>query len=116
MAGREPAIMTFFEANMSRYVRVWVAPALSVVAVLASPSATADGDSPSYLQGKQAIDQQVYTFHVQLQDDGTLGSYCKSLLQNSLRTGQILRVESPTDYINGCQDEARATLAPPAKR
>jgi hypothetical protein len=88
-----------------------LAAAMSVVAVLLSPAASADGQSPSYLLGKQAIDQQVYTFHIQLKDDGTLGAYCKRLLQDSLRTGKILKVDSVTDYINGCQDEALAFLA-----
>jgi hypothetical protein len=95
---------------VGKIARVALAAAMSVVAVLVSPIATADGQSPSYLLGKQAIDQQVYTFHIQLKDDGTLGAYCKSLLQDSLRTGKIPQVDSPTDYINGCQDEARATI------
>jgi hypothetical protein len=96
---------------MGKVARVALATAVSVVAVLVSPTASADGQSPSYLLGKQAIDQQVYTFHIQLKDDGTLAAYCKRLLQDSLRTGKIVQVDSPTDYINGCQDEALAVLA-----
>jgi hypothetical protein len=96
---------------VSRNARVGSAAVLSVVAVLVSPAASADGQSPSYLLGKQAIDEQVYKFQVQLGDDSGLDRYCKTLLQNSLRTGQIPRVDSVTDYMNGCQDEARAVLA-----
>jgi hypothetical protein len=88
-----------------------LAAAMSVVAVLLSPAASADGQSPSYLQGKQAIDEQVYKFHVQLGDDSGLDTYCKTLLQNSLRTGKILKVDSVTDFMTGCQDEAHAVLA-----
>lgn len=82
-----------------------------VFAALTSPYANADGQSPSYLLGKQAIDEQFYAFHIQLHDDGTLDVYCKSLLQDSLRTGKILQVDSVTDYMNGCLDEARAVSA-----
>jgi hypothetical protein len=88
-----------------------LAAALSVVAVLLAPAASADGQTPSYLQGKQAIDEQVLKLHVQLTDPSGLGTYCKNLLQNALRTGQILRVESPTDFLAGCQDEGQALVA-----
>lgn len=96
---------------MGGSVRLGLATATAVVIVLAAPAATADGQSPSYLLGKQAIDEQVYKFHVRLTDDSTLETYCKNLLQNSLRTGTILKVDLVTDYMNGCQDEARAAIA-----
>ncbi|GAB1811158.1 hypothetical protein MUNTM_01950 [Mycobacterium sp. MUNTM1] len=98
-------------AFVSTNARMVLAAAMSAVAVLVSPIATADGESPSYLLGKQAIDQQVNQFHIQLKDDGTLETYCRNLLQDSLRTGKIPRVDSPTDYVNGCQDQARAAIA-----
>lgn len=88
-----------------------LATGFGVAAILLAPAANADGQSSSYLQGQQAIDEQVYRNHVQLGDDSGMETYCKNLLQNSLRTGQILRVDSVTDYMNGCQDEARAILA-----
>ncbi|ORJ52601.1 hypothetical protein B5M45_30915 [Mycobacterium simiae] len=88
-----------------------LAAAVSVVAVLLAPAANADGQSPSYLQGKQAIDEQVLNLHVQLGDTFGLDRYCKTLLQNALRTGQILKVDSPSDFVAGCQDEGRALVA-----
>ncbi len=96
---------------MAGRVRLGLATAMAVVAVLVSPAAIADGQSPSYLLGKQAIDEQVYKFHVRLTDDSTLETYCKNLLQESLRTGTIVKVDSVADYMNGCRDEARAAIA-----
>jgi hypothetical protein len=46
-----------------------------------------------------------------LQPDGDLAQYCDVLLKNALKTGKILRVDSPSDFIGGCQDEGRAILA-----
>lgn len=92
-------------------IEAGLAVAMGVTTILLAPAANADGESASYVQGKQIIDEQVYKMHVQLGDDSGLDSYCRNLLQNALRTGQIARVESPSDFIAGCQDEGRAIVA-----
>ena len=84
---------------------------MTLAALLPSPAAGADSGSPSYDQGKQALDEQVNQYHVRLTPNGDLATYCNNLLKNALATGKILQVDSPTDFITGCQDEGRAVLA-----
>jgi hypothetical protein len=92
-------------------------PGLTLVAVISavvfvfSPAARADSGSPSYNQGKQAIDDQVLRRHVQLTPSDDLHEYCQSLLGNVTKSGMMPRVDSPPDFVAGCQDEGRALLA-----
>jgi hypothetical protein len=81
--------------------------ALVAVAVAFSPVATADTGSPSYNQGKQAIDNAAQQGPLHVSD---LTGYCNTLLGFELKSGQIARVDSPPDFIAGCQDEGRALL------
>jgi hypothetical protein len=76
-----------------------------------APDATADPGSPSYGQGKQAIDEQVQQHHVQLDPVTDLNQYCQQILMGDLKSGKIARVDSGPDFIAGCQDEGRALLA-----
>jgi len=84
---------------------------ISAGAVVFAPAARADSGSPSYEQGKQAIDDQVLNRHVQLKPSTDLEQYCRSLLGNVLKSGLIPRVDSPPDFVAGCQDEGRALQA-----
>ena len=68
-------------------------------------------DVPEEGQIAIAIDEQVLQLHVQLGDATGLDRYCKTLLQNALRTGQIFKVDSPQDFSAGCQDEGQALVA-----
>jgi hypothetical protein len=79
--------------------------------VLFCPSAAADPGSPSYQQGKQSIDDAVHQYNVQLTPSTDLHQYCETLLRSDLKSGQIARVDVPSDYVAGCQDEGRALLA-----
>ena len=93
----------------------WI-PGLRLVAsigaavVVLCPSAAADPGSPSYQQGKQSIDDAVHQYHVQLTPGTDLHAYCETLLRSDLKSGQIARVDSPSDYVTGCQDEGRVLL------
>ncbi|BBY24080.1 hypothetical protein [Mycobacterium stomatepiae] len=72
------------------------------------PTAVADPGSPSYLQGKQAIDDQVQQHHVQFPAGTNWQDYCQEELRNVLKSGKVARVDSPPDFIAGCSDEGRA--------
>ena len=87
-----------------------LAAATSAAVLLLSPPAPADPGSPSsYDLGKQTIDSAARQHP--LQPNGDLAQYCDTLLKNALATGKILRVDSPSDFITGCQDEGRAILS-----
>ncbi|GKU35449.1 hypothetical protein [Mycobacterium montefiorense] len=86
--------------------------AIGAVAFVFAPAAAADPGSPSYGQGKQAIDEQVQQYHVQLSPSTDLNQYCQKVLMSDLKSGKIARVDSGPDFIAGCQDEGRALLAP----
>jgi hypothetical protein len=87
-----------------------LAAVISAVVFVFAPAARADSGSPSWDQGKQAIDDQVLHRHVQLTPSDDLYVYCQSLLGNVLKSGMIARVDSPPDFVAGCQDEGRALL------
>jgi hypothetical protein len=38
--------------------------------------------------------------------------YCDQILEGNLKSGKVLQVDSPPDFIAGCTDEGRALLAP----
>lgn len=84
---------------------------ISVAIVVFCPAAAADPGSPSYEQGRQSIDDAVHEYHVQLTPGTELHEYCETLLRSDLKSGQIARVDSPSDYVAGCEDEGRALLA-----
>ncbi|AGZ51821.1 hypothetical protein PJK45_29095 [Mycobacterium kansasii] len=94
--------------NCSR--RVTLAAVVGAVAVVFAPAAVADPNSPSYSQGKQAIDEQVQQYHVQLNPGTDLNQYCQQVLMGDLKSGKIARVDSGPDFLAGCQDEGRALL------
>ncbi|WP_231981047.1 MULTISPECIES: hypothetical protein [unclassified Mycobacterium] len=83
----------------------------SAAAFVFAPVAAADPDSPSYGQGKQAIDEQVQQYHVQLSPSTDWGQYCQRVLNSDLKSGKISRVDSPADFVAGCGDEGRALVA-----
>lgn len=80
------------------------------VAVLCAPVAGADPGSPSYNLGKRAIDEQVRN-HVKFAPDTDWQQYCQGALSDFLRSGRVAQVNSPDDFIAGCQDEGRAVAA-----
>ncbi len=84
--------------------------ALAGIAVAISPVATADPGSPSYNQGKQAIDNAASQGPLHVND---LTRYCNTLLGFELKSGHLARVDSPPDFIAGCQDEGQTLLAAP---
>jgi hypothetical protein len=88
-----------------------LAALIGSAAVAFAPIGAADPGSPSYGQGKQAIDEQVQQYHVQLDPGTDLGQYCQRVLMSDLKSGKIARVDSSPDFIAGCQDEGRALLA-----
>lgn len=90
---------------------VGLAALMSAAAFVFTPAAAADPDSPSYGQGKQAIDEQVQQYHVQLSPTTDWAQYCQRVLNSDLKSGKISRVESPADFIAGCQDEGRTLIA-----
>lgn len=96
---------------VSRIRGLTLAAVISAAAVVFAPAAGADPGSPSYNQGKQAIDDQVLNRHVQLPPGTDLYQYCDRLRANVLKTGMMARVDSPTDFIAGCQDEGNALIA-----
>ncbi|WP_231996896.1 hypothetical protein [Mycobacterium scrofulaceum] len=81
---------------------------ISAASLVFVPVAAADPDSPSYGQGKQAIDEQVQQYHVQLGPSTDWAQYCQRVLNSDLKSGKVSRVDSPADFIAGCQDEGRA--------
>ncbi|OMC37698.1 hypothetical protein A5742_08590 [Mycolicibacterium fortuitum] len=81
--------------------------AVAAVAVAISPVATADPGSPSYSQGQQAIDDAASQGPLHIKD---LTRYCNTLLGFELKSGQLARVDSPPDFIAGCQDEGQKLL------
>lgn len=95
---------------MSWMTRAGLTAAISAAVLLLSPPAGADpGGASSYDLGKQTIDDAAR--HHPLQPNGDLAQYCDVLLKNALATGKIVSVDSPSDFIAGCQDEGRAILA-----
>jgi hypothetical protein len=88
-----------------------LAAAFCAAVILSAPAAAADAGSPSYEQGKQAIDEQVQRYHVQLDSGTDLTQYCQQVLMGDLKSCKIARVDSGPDFVAGCQDEARALLA-----
>ena len=89
---------------------VGLAASIGAAVVLFCPPAAAEPGSPSYQQGKQSIDDAVHQYNVQLTPSTDLHQYCETLLRSDLKSGQIARVDSPSDYVTGCQDEGRALL------
>lgn len=89
-----------------------LATVLSAVGVAFAPAVVADPGSPSYNQGKQAIDDQVNQHHVQFPASTNWQDYCQEELRNVLKSGKVSRVDSSSDFIAGCQDEGRALAAP----
>ena len=87
-----------------------LAASIGAAVVLFCPPAAADPGSPSYQQGKQSINDAVHQYNVQLTPSTDLHQYCETLLRSDLKSGQIARVDSPSDYVTGCQDEGRALL------
>lgn len=96
---------------VSRIRGLTLAAVISAAAVVFAPAAGADPGSPSYNQGKQAIDDQVLNRHVQLPPGTDLYQYCDRLRANVLKTGMMARVDSPADFIAGCQDEGNTLIA-----
>lgn len=90
---------------------VMLAAVVGAAAFLFAPAVSADPGSPSYGQGKQAIDEQVQQHHVQLDPATDLTQYCQQILMGDLKSGKIARVDSGPDFIAGCQDEGRSLLA-----
>ncbi|WP_082984613.1 MULTISPECIES: hypothetical protein [unclassified Mycobacterium] len=88
-----------------------LAAVINAAAFVFAPAAGADPGSPSYNQGKQAIDIQVNQHHVQFPPDTDWQAYCQKELGNVTKSGLMPRVDSPPDFIAGCQDEGRALLA-----
>jgi hypothetical protein len=88
-----------------------LAAAISAVTFAFAPTAGADPGSPSYNQGKQAIDIQVNQHHVQFPPSTDWQKYCQEELGNVTKSGIMPRVDSPPDFIAGCQDEGRAIVA-----
>ncbi|MEE6177888.1 hypothetical protein [Mycobacterium sp. 050134] len=84
------------------------AAALCAAALALAPAAGADPNSPSYNQGKQAVDIQVYQHHVQFPPGTDWQAYCQKELGNVTKSGLMPRVDSPPDFVAGCQDEGRA--------
>jgi hypothetical protein len=83
---------------------------VSVVAFVFAPVAAADTGSPSYNQGKQAIDDQILNRHVQLTPSDDLQAYCLSLLGNVTKSGMMPSVNVPSDFMAGCQDEGHVLV------
>lgn len=81
--------------------------AFAALAVVVSPAAQADPGSPSYDQGKQAIDDAAHQGPLHVTD---LARYCNTLLGFELKSGNVARVDSPPDFIAGCQDEGQTLL------
>jgi hypothetical protein len=84
---------------------------ISAAVIAFCPTAAADPGSPSYQQGKQAIDDQVQQHHVQFPTGTNWQDYCQEELRNVLKSGKVARVDSPSDFVSGCQDEGRALVA-----
>lgn len=96
---------------MSRNRALRLLTAFAAVMVAVSPVAQADPGSPSYNQGKQAIDNLANVHHVQFPADTDWPTYCEQVRTNVLRTGQVLQIDSPADFIAGCQDEGHTLLS-----
>lgn len=98
-------------ACVSRLRGLTLAAVLGAAAVVFAPGAGADPGSPSYNQGKQAIDEQIQHYHVQLNADTDWNQYCQRVLQSDLKSGKIAQVDSAPDFIAGCTDEGRALVS-----
>lgn len=85
--------------------------AVSALAFIFAPVAAADPNSPSYVQGKQAITDQIQHYHVQLNANTDWNTYCEQVLESDLKRGAILQVDSTPDFIAGCTDQGRALIA-----
>ena len=88
-----------------------LAAVIGAASFVFAPAVGADPGLPSYDQGKQAIDEQIQQYHVQLNPSTDLNQYCQRVLASDLKSGKIARVDSPPDFIAGCQDEGRTLLA-----
>lgn len=97
-----------FIVSSTRVLKLLTAAA-AVAAVAIAPVAAADPGSPSYNQGKQAIDDAASQGPLHVSD---LTRYCNTLLGFELKSGQLARVDSPPDFIAGCQDEGQKLLPP----
>ena len=86
---------------------LYVVSAFGAVLAL-SPAVAADPGTPSYEQGRQSVDDAASHGPLRVTD---LAAYCNILMRWELKSGQIAVVESPDDFINGCQDEGRIILA-----
>ena len=97
---------------MSWMTRAGLTAAISAAVLLLSPPAGADpgGASSCNHGGKTAAIDDAARHHP-LTPNGDLAQYCDVLLKNALATGKIVSVDSPSDFIAGCQDEGRAILA-----
>jgi hypothetical protein len=96
---------TMVSVSRNRILTLLLAFAAAVIAL--TPAAQADPGSPSYNQGKQAIDDAAHQGPLHVTD---LTRYCNTLLGFELKSGQVARVDSPPDFIAGCQDEGRVLL------
>jgi hypothetical protein len=100
-----------YDDFVGRICRLGLVAAMSAAVVVFCPAAAADPGSPSYQQGKQAIDEQIQQYRVQLNPSTDLNQYCQRVLASDLKSGKIARVDSSPDFIAGCQDEGRALTA-----
>jgi len=98
-----------FIVSSTRALKLQTAALAAVAAVAIAPVATADPGSLSYNQGKQAIDDAASQGPLHVND---LTRYCNTLLGFALKSGQLARVDSPPDFIAGCQDEGQKLLPP----
>lgn len=58
--------------------------------------------------GKRAVDEQVRQHHTKLAPDTDWNQYCADALNTFVRSGRVAQVDSPDDFMAGCQDEGRA--------
>ena len=105
--GDRPA-KTTYACFMNCHRGLSLLTAFCAVVFVFAPAAGADPGSPSYNQGKQAIDDQVNQHHVQFPAGTNWQDYCQEELRNVLKSGKVSRVDSPSDFVAGCQDEGRA--------
>jgi hypothetical protein len=96
-----------YDWSVSRIRGARLAAAMSAAVVVCCPTAAADPGSPSYQQGKQAVDDQVQQHHVQFPAGTNWPEYCQEELRNVLKSGKVARVDSAPDFVAGCQDEGR---------
>ncbi|WP_301149016.1 hypothetical protein [Mycobacterium simiae] len=61
---------------------------ISAAVIASCPRAAADPGSPSYQQGKQAIDEQIQQYHVQLNPGTDLASTAKEFAPATSRAAR----------------------------